>query len=215
MDTTELYAALLGLTSPWEVVDVRVDATEKRVDVHAEHEPGIRFPCPQCGDLLPVYDHAPVRAWRHLDSCEFCTFLQVGIPRVACRRHGVKQILVPWALPSSRFTIPFEQYALSVLHETDVQGAARLLRISWDQTWAVMERAVARGQKRKRRRIIRFLGVDEKSVGAGHDYFTVVTDLTRSTVEYIANDRDKESLAGFYKGLTPRQLAGIQAVAMD
>jgi transposase len=59
------------------------------------------------------------------------------------------------------------------------------------------------------------LGVDEKAVGAGHDYFTLVTDLGRSTVEYIAKDRDKESLAGFYQGLTQRQLDGIGAVAMD
>jgi transposase len=215
MDTRELYAELLGLPLPWEVVDVQVDVGKKRVDVQAGHDPGTRFPCSRCGALLPVHDHVPVRAWRHLDTCEFSTFLHAEVPRVCCPRHGVKQILVPWALPYSRCTIPFEQFALSVLHETDVKGAAQLLRISWDQAWAVMERAVARGQKRKRRRIIPFVGVDEKSVGAGHDYFTVVTDLTRSTVEYIANDRDKESLAGFYKGLTPRQLAGIQAVAMD
>jgi len=215
MDTTELYAVLLGLTSPWDVVDVLIDEAENRVDVHVDHEPGIRFPCPQCGDLLSVYDHTPVRAWRHLDSCRFCTFLHAAVPRVACRRHGVKQVLVPWALPSSRFTIPFEQWAMSVLHETDVQGAARLLRISWDQAWAVMERAVARGLKRKRRRIIRVLGVDEKSVGAGQDYVTLVTDLTRSTVEYIADGRTKDSLAGFYEGLNSRQLAGIQAIAMD
>jgi transposase len=57
--------------------------------------------------------------------------------------------------------------------------------------------------------------VDEKAVGAGHDYFTLVTDLTRSTVEYIAKDRKKESLAGFYQSLNTRQLAGIEAVAMD
>src|SRR4051794_21238999 len=135
MDTTELYAVLLGLASPWEVVEVLVNEAEKRVDVHAEHEPGSRFPCPQCAALLPVYDHTPVRAWRHLDSCHFGTFLHAGIPRVACRHHGVKQILVPWALPSSRFTIPFEKFALAMLHETDIQGAAELLRISWDQTW--------------------------------------------------------------------------------
>jgi transposase len=215
MDITELYAVLLNLASPWDVVDVLVDEAEKRVDVHAEHEPGTRFPCPQCGALLPVYDHTPGRAWRHLDSCHFSTFLHACIPRVACHHHGVKQVLLPWALPSSHFTIPFEQFAMTVLHETDVQGAAELLRISWDQTWGIMERAVARGQKRKRRRIMRLLGVDEKSVGAGQDYFTLVTDLTRSTVEYIADDRTKDSLAGFYEGLNTRQLAGIEAIAMD
>jgi len=215
MDTTELYTVLLGLSEPWDLVDVLVAEAQQRVDVHVEHEPAIRFPCPRCGTPLPVYDHTPVRTWRHLDSCHFGTFLHAAIPRVACRRHGVKQVLVPWALPSSRFTIPFEQFALEVLRETDVQGAARLLRISWDQTWAVMERAVARGHRRKRRRVLRFLGVDEKSVGAGQDYLTLVTDLTRSTVEYIADDRTKDSLAGFFAGLTARQLAGIKAIAMD
>ena len=49
MDTTELYAVLLGLTAHWDVVEVRVDETEKRVDVLAAHEPGSRFPCrPRC-----------------------------------------------------------------------------------------------------------------------------------------------------------------------
>lgn len=215
METTELYAVLLGLTPPWDVVGVRVDETEKRVDVETEHEPGTRFPCPECGLLLSVYDHAPRRAWRHLDSCHYRTFLHACVPRVACPHHGVKQVVVSWALSSSRFTIPFEEWAIRVLRETDVQGAAELLQISWDQAWAIMERAVARGQQRKRRRVIRFLGVDEKAVGAGHDYFTLVTDLTRSTVEYIAKDRTKDSLAGFYEGLNTRQLAGIQAVAMD
>jgi transposase len=215
MDTTDLYTVLLGLTAPWSVVDVVVNGTQQRVDVHVEHEEETRFPCPQCGDLLPVYDHAPARAWRHLDSCHFSTFLHACVPRVACRRHGVKQVFVSWALPSSRFTIPFEELALAVLHETDIQGAARLLRISWDQSWGVMERAVVRGQQRKRRRVIRFLGVDEKGVGAGHDYLTLVTDLTRSTVEYIADGRTKDSLAGFYEGLNARQLTGIEAIAMD
>jgi hypothetical protein len=42
-----------------------------------------------------------------------------------------------------------------------------------------------------------------------------VTDLIRTTVEYIAKDHNKESLAGFYEGLNMRQLAGIEAVAMD
>jgi hypothetical protein len=60
MDTTDLYAVLLGLTSPWNVVGVLVNETEERVDVQAEHEPGTRFPCPECGVLLGVYDHTPL-----------------------------------------------------------------------------------------------------------------------------------------------------------
>jgi hypothetical protein len=74
---TELYTRLLGLSAPWKVGEVTVAEAEQRVDVWAEHEPGARFPCPACGLLLPVYDHTPLRAWRHLDSCHFFIFLQL------------------------------------------------------------------------------------------------------------------------------------------
>src|SRR5271165_1763590 len=176
---TELYTLLLGLAAPWKVVEVAVNEAAQRVDVQAEHAPGTRFPCPACGALLPVYDHTPVRAWRHLDSCHYFTFLQAALPRVACRKHGVRQAQPPWAVPGSRFTCPFEQQAIRTLQQTDVHGAAELLRLSWDQTWGLMARAVARGQQRKRRRVLRHLGVDEKAVGRGQDYFTLVTDLRR------------------------------------
>ena len=102
-----------------------------------------------------------------------------------------------------------------MLKETDVLGATRLLGISWDQAWSIMERAVARGRRAKRKRVIARLGVDEKAVAKGHTYFTLVCDLDRGTVEYVAEDRTRESLEAFYRGLSRRQLAGIQAVAMD
>src|SRR5262249_22169055 len=94
-------------------------------------------------------------------------------------------------------------------------GATRLLRISWDEAWHLMERAVVRGQRRKRRRVISHLGVDEKAIAKGHKYFTLVCDLDRGTVEYVAEDRKEESLSGFYQTLSAKQLAKIEAIAMD
>jgi transposase len=43
----------------------------------------------------------------------------------------------------------------------------------------------------------------------------LVCDLQRGTVEYIAADRKKTILDAYYLSLTKRQLAGIQATAMD
>lgn len=40
-------------------------------------------------------------------------------------------------------------------------------------------------------------------------------DLDGGTVEYVGDDRKKESLDRYYQGLTPEQVAGIEAVAMD
>jgi transposase len=99
--------------------------------------------------------------------------------------------------------------------ETDVLGGARLLRLSWDEAWHLMERAVQRGQKAKKRRVIPYLGVDEKAVARRHQYVTMVCDLNRGTVEYLADNREKTSLDAYYTSLSPEQLAGIRAVAMD
>ena len=96
-----------------------------------------------------------------------------------------------------------------------MQGGARLLHISWDEAWNIMERAVARGLRAKKRRVIAHLGVDEKSVAKRHRYVTLVCDLDRSTVEYIGDDRKQTSLDAYYQSLSKKQLAGIKAVAMD
>jgi transposase len=164
---------------------------------------------------LPVYDHVPARKWRHLDHGDYLTWLHARIPRVACLLHGIRQVPIPWALPGTRYTIPFECHAIDVLLETDVLGGARLLHLSWHETWHIMERAVARGQRAKKRRVIARLGVDEKAVAKRHQYVTLVCDLDRATVEYIADDRKKTSLDAYYQSLTRKQLASIQAVAMD
>jgi transposase len=215
MQTVQLFRHLLGLTSPWSVERVTVAPEKKRIDVRLTHRRRIPFPCPECGANLSVYDHTPSRSWRHLDSGGFLTWVHARLPRVRCLFHGTQRVLVPWALEHARFTSAFERWAIDVLRETDVLGATRLLRISWDEAWGIMERAVARGRRAKRRRVIAHLGVDEKAIAKGHRYVTLVNDLDRGTVEYVTEDRKQESLEQYYRSLSAKQLAGIEAVAMD
>jgi transposase len=215
MHDTELYRHLLGLEAPWSVARVEVAVKDQKINVWAQHAPDARWACPKCKTELALYDHAEERSWRHLDSCQFQTFLLARIPRVECPTHGVLQVAVSWAEARSRFTVLFERFAIDVLRETSVTGATKLLRVSWDEAWGLMRRAVERGQARKGRRVIARIGVDEKSVAKGQRYMTLVNDLERATVEYIGDERTQDSLNGYFQALTPRQLEGIEAVAMD
>jgi transposase len=215
MQDTALYQSLLGLKSPWTVSRVHLNVTGQCVDVWAEHPEDAAWVCPHCIKTLPLYDHAEERTWRHLDSCQFQTHLHARIPRVACDAHGVVQVTVPWAAPRSRFTLLFERLAIDVLGQCDVTGATKILRLSWDEAWGIMERAVTRGRQRKAPKVVRRIGVDEKAAAKGHKYLTLVCDLDEGTVEHIAEDRRQESLDGYYAGLTQEQLDGIEAVAMD
>ena len=215
MQDTALYQYLLGLKSPWTVSRVNLNIKGQRVDGWAEHPADAAWACPRCTKTLPLYDHAEERTWRHLDRCQFQTHLHARIPRVECGAHGVVQVTVPWAEPRSRVTLLFERLAIDVLRQCHVSGATRILRISWDEAWGLMQRAVTRGRARKQARIVRRIGVDEKAAVKGPRYLTLVCDLEEGTVEHIAEDRTQESLDGYYAGLSPEQLDGIEAVAMD
>ena len=215
MQDIELYRYLLGIEPPWVVEDVKLDLVNQRVDVWAGHQDDLRWPCPECGAMMPLYDHASERIWRHLDSCQFKTFLHARPPRVNCTEHGVRQVRLPWANAKARFTLLFERLAIDVLRESDILGATRILRISWDEAWHILERAVERGLLAKEKRICSRIGVDEKSVGKGHTYITLVCDLDESTVEHIADDRKQTSLDTYFIDLSKEQREGIEAVAID
>ncbi len=215
MRDTDLYRYLLGITDPWFVDDVKLETEAQRVDVWASHREGMTWPCPDCGAVGPLHDHAPERVWRHLDSCQFQTFLHARPPRVNCPKHVVRQVKLPWAEPHARFTVLFERFAIDVLLHTHIQAGRQILRISWDEAWLLMERAVKRGLERKPKRVVAKLGVDEKSVGSGQDYVTVVCDLERGSVEEVTEGNSCRSLQIYLEGLTSEQLEGIKTVAMD
>jgi transposase len=212
---TELYRHLLGIVAPWTVDHVQLDAKERRVDVWATHPPGERWPCPECGQALSLFDHAEERVWRHLDSCAFHTVLHARVPRVECPQHGKLQVRVPWAEHNSRFTALFERWSIQVMQQTDTAAAAELLGISWDEAWGIQERAVARGLLAKPPLTLRKMGVDEKAVGHGQDYATLVYNLETSTVEWVGEERKKETLDLFFQSLTPEQRTAIEAVGLD
>jgi hypothetical protein len=78
-----------------------------------------------------------------------------------------------------------------------------------------MERAVRRGQRRKKRRVVKKIGVDEKSLGKGHNYFTLVYDLGEPNVKYIADERRKERLDGYFSLFSLAKRKEIEPIATD
>jgi transposase len=212
---TELYQHLLGLTAPWTVSRVDLDVKGQRVDVYARHSKPKSWPCPECGIACGLHDHDEERVWRHLDSCQFLTYLHARIPRVNCGEHGVRQVKVPWAEPRSRFTALFERLAIDVLLETNVAGAAQILRLSWDEAQHLMERAVARGLARRPHKVPRALGIDEKSLAKGHRYATIACDLDEGTVIGIAEGKSGDSLIACLGRFSINDMQAVEAVAMD
>ena len=215
MESVELYRQLLGLSEPWTVERVDLDVAKGRVEVYVGHAPGQRFACPECGQALAVYDHLDERTWRHLDSMQFLTYLHARPPRVTCAQHGVKQVRLPWAQAGGRFTHMFEALGITVLRATNVKRAGEILRISWDEAWHIMQRAVMRGRAAKGQSMPSLLGVDEKAIAKGHSYMTLVCDLQAATVEYIGEERREASLAAYFQAFPEASRQHIEAICLD
>jgi transposase len=215
MEDRELYRRILGIESPWYVASVDLQSVPREVHIYLAHEDQTSWPCAECGAASQLYDHQPERRWRHLDTCQYRTILHAEPPRSQCPTHGVRVVKLPWAEPSSRFTALFEALAISWLKAASQKAVAELLGLSWDEIHGVMQRAVKRGLTRREAEAIPRLGVDEKAFRKGQKYLTVVNDLSRGRVLYVAEDRKQESLDGFWRTLTQTQREGIEAVAMD
>jgi len=215
MQDRELYRQILGIETPWFVDRVELKLAEGEVHVYVDHHDQLNWLCPECGVGGKLYDHQPERSWRHLDTCQYRTILHAKPPRMECREHGVRVIGLPWSEPSSRFTVLFERLAIDWLKAASQKAVAEHLSVSWDEIHGIMERAVARGLERRKAESVPLLGVDEKAFRKGHKYFTLVNDLLRSRVLYVAEDRTQASLDGFWETLTAEHKTSIEAVAMD
>ena len=213
-DSRTLYATLLGITEPWgvELVEMKQEAGE--VHVRVALPASTRWVCPECLAAAPIHDHQE-RTWRHLDTCQFKTLVHARVPRLHCPTHGIRQLRVAWAEPGSRFTALFEALAIDWLKQASLSAVAKQLRISWDEADGIMARAVQRGLARRKLEPPRYAGVDETSFQKRHEYVTVASDLERTRVLYVGDERGREALDGFWRSWTPEQRARIKAVAMD
>ena len=211
----EFYQSILGLTPPWHVSDVVVDQAKREVNVRVEYPNGVLLHCPQCEAVCPGYDHKP-RRWRHLNTMQFKTFIESEVPRIKCPEHGVLSVRVPWAEDKSRFTALLEAFAINVLKavRSKVQ-AVELTELSWDQVDLIMDRAVKHGLDRRTIENLRFVGIDEKSFGRGHDYASILHDLDGRRVLDVVPDRTLEASKQLWERIPEEQRKNVQAVAMD
>jgi transposase len=214
-ELTKHYSMLLGLDHAWQVTNVQLTMEDKLVEIRLGHSGQALF-CPDCGGQCPRHDYGPERTWRHLDTMQFETRIVARIPRTNCDQCGVKTIQVPWAGKHSRFTLMFEAFAIEVLNACgNVSGACSILRLDWDAANSIMARAVSRGLARRSTEGIKYVGIDEKSFGKGHNYVSVMTDVEVSRVLEVTEGRDENSADKLWESIEPSQREQIEAVTID
>jgi len=214
VDDKSLYAAILGVTSPWGVEKVELRLGDGEVHIWVTLPTDTLWVCPECQAPAPIHDHRE-RVWRHLDTCQYRTLVHARVPRLQCPTHGTRQLRVPWAEEGARFTALFEALAIDWMQHAAIATVAERLRLSWDEAAGIQARAVQRGLERRAVTPARHLGIDETAFQRRHEYVTVVTDLDQGRVLFVADSRRQESRDGFWATLPEVARDAIAAVAMD
>jgi transposase len=218
MHATDLYTKILGIELPWLISSIEINDTTHHVTVVLGHASFSKFACCKCGELCSVHDHQKVRLWRHLDTCQYETYLKAAVPRVKCGTCGVHICSVPWAQSHSRFSELFECHAIDILQSCQViERSALQLRITPDQLNYLMKKSVERGLalRQKASIPIKKLAIDEKSQQTGHNYVTILSDADEGKVLEVSKDRTIESVLEVYNTLNTKQLESVESVTMD
>ena len=96
MFSEQFFDLLLDFGDNWKVERVYANIRTEEVDVFVEYI-GKEAEDPDALELCPIYDHAPLRRWRHLDTMQFNTFINFSLPRIKTPSGKVKTVKVPWA----------------------------------------------------------------------------------------------------------------------
>lgn len=218
MFTENFFTTLLNLEDGWEVQSIEADLGNAEIY--------IRISCrlqeladDQTGELCKVYDHAPEREWRHLDTMQYKTYIKCKLPRIIASNGKVKTVQPNWASGYERHTYLFEHAVIDLLKATKNQTkTALLMRCGFNIVNRILHVSTQRGMGRRNYSQVVFdqLSIDEKSFRKGHHYITVLSHPHSGCVLDVGEDRTKESVKSLLnKSLTNKQLQQVKAISMD
>ena len=136
--------------------------------------------------------------------------------RVDCPECGVVTERLGWVGPLKTYTKRLASaVALSCRELRNIKSVAEQYALHWSTVKAMDKAAMLEELPDPSEATPRLLGVDEFAIRRRHRYATAVVDIETMEIPYVAKDRTKESLAGFYRALGPEKCALIEAVAQD
>ena len=175
--------------------------------------------CPICMKKCPIYDHKrpEMSRWRAPDFNGVPVYLCYRPARIMCKEHGVHTEYIPWADGKSRFTADFNNEVAWLVSRMSKSDIALYLGINWRTVGNCVDAACKRIEPDTSVRWngLKRICVDETSYKGGHNYITVVYDMDRNQVIWIAKDHGQEIFGKFCEALTEEQRESIEIVAGD
>jgi transposase len=162
------------------------------------------------------YDQRP-RQVRDLSCGDKRVYVAFSIRRVQCPWCGaVKSEALDWLADNPFYTKRFAFFVGRRCRDCSVKAVAEELHLDWHTVKELDKQYMAEQLRRAGQPAPRAIGIDEISIGKGHSYRIVVSDLLRGRpVWFGGTDRSEQSMDGFFAGLGREKSSKIRLAVMD
>src|SRR5512135_2096321 len=179
--------------------------------------PGKKRPAgPVGGRSEPTTTARPVACATSPGATPVCTWRSRSgaCPGRSC--GAVKQEKLPWLANNPFYTRRFAFYVGRRCRSATIRDVARELRLDWKTVKALEMESMREQLRRAGAPGPKVIGIDEISIGKGHNYRIVVSDRIRGRpIWFGGTDRSEKSMDLFSEWLGPRKCRGIRRAVMD
>jgi len=173
------------------------------------------YTCSGCGIGVRSIHSVRERRVRDLPWGAWKVWLVLEIHRVCCRRCGVRTERVEFLEGKHPYTRRFAARVASDCEDAPVRRVAAKWGLSPQTVRRIDKRALQAWSRQRKRRPLRWMGVDEIFWRKG-ECLTVVTDLTLGEPIWAGRERKRETLDRFFvEYLSPRRRRAVRAVCVD
>lgn len=163
------------------------------------HKTGCR--CPECGRRGKIVHTREWRRWSDSRAYGRTVQLHYAPREIRCPTHGRHVEQIPWAAPSAQVSYRFEYLLLRFSQWMPQNIAARMLAIAPSTLSDRLHRIIERERQGHKPRGLKTIGIDEISYARGRKFATVVYDLDRSCVVWVAKGKGRETIDRFFKAV--------------
>jgi len=154
---------------------------------------------------------------RDLSCGEHRIYLELLVRRVSCRSCGrVKRERLTWLADNPFYTKRFAWLVGRRCRATTIKDVAKELHLDWDTVKELEKQYMREQLRRVGTPAPKVIGIDEISIGRGHNYRIVVSDLLRRRPIWFGGiDNSEKSLDLFFLEWGVQKTAGIYLAVMD
>jgi transposase len=174
------------------------------------------YRCGSCGLTCQTVHSWTERRIRDLPWGTWQVWLHVEMHRVRCRQCGVRTERLPFVAGKAHYTTRLEEAVAQACEAAPVSRVATQWELPPETVRRMDKRVLRRWAAARRRRPLRYVGVDEIYLGPSDKFLTVVSDLESGEPIWAGVDRKRETLDRFFAEALPwRRRRSIRAVCVD